>query len=86
MSTLEIRFTQHASGKFELFGHYGFQITRDAVVEAVQEPDRVDLRGEQRLALKVLDEAHALRVVYEERNGYYLIITFYPVRRDRHGI
>ena len=83
---MEIRFTRHASNKFEMLKGYGFNINRRKVVKAVEDPDRVDIRGEQYLALKILDDTHALRVVYEKRNGYYLIVTFYPVRRDRYGL
>ena len=56
------------------------------LVEAIRNPDRVDERNGQRLALMALDDVYALRVVYEERNEYYLIITFYPVRRSRFGL
>jgi len=33
-----------------------------------------------------MDANHALRVVYEERKGYLVVITFYPVRRGRYGV
>jgi len=42
---------------------HGFNINRRKVVKAVKDPDRVDIRGEQYLALKILDDTHALRVV-----------------------
>jgi len=80
------RFTRHAREKFEFVKRYGFDVDRSKVVEAVLDPDRLDRRGDQCLALKVLDETHALRVVYEVRKGYLVVITFYPVRRDRYGV
>ncbi len=50
------------------------------VVKTIQDPARVDRRGTQFFAIKAID-ANALRVVYEERKDYLLVITFYPVRR-----
>ena len=84
--TPKVRFTRHASEKFGFVRRYGFDVDRRNVIEAVLNPDRLDERGDQRLALKVLDETYALRVVYEERKGYLVVITFYPVRRDRYGV
>ena len=81
-----VRFTRHARDKFEFVRRYGFDLDRRKVIEAVSNPDRLDERSGQHLALKVLDEIYALRVVYEERNGYVAVIIFYPVRRDRYGV
>ncbi len=82
----KVRFTRHVREKFDLVRRYGFDLDRRKVIEAVLNPDRLDVRGDQRLALKVLDERCALRVVYEERKGYLVVITFYPARRDRYGV
>jgi hypothetical protein len=46
----------------------------------------VDKRGTQHLAIRAIDEKHALRVVYEEEKGSSTVITFYPVRRKRYGV
>jgi hypothetical protein len=82
----KVRFTRHAKDKFEVVRRYGYDVDREKVVETVLSPDRLDERGDQRLAIKVLDENYALRVVYEVRKGYLVVITFYPVRRDRYGV
>jgi hypothetical protein len=82
----KVRFTRHAKDKFEFVRRYGYDVDREKVVETVLSPDRLDERGDQRLAIKVLDENYALRVVYEVRKGYLVVITFYPVRRDRYGV
>jgi len=82
----KVRFTRHAKDKFEVVRRYGYDVDREKVVETVLSPDRLDERGDQRLAIKVLDENYALRVVYEVRKGYLVDITFYPVRRDRYGV
>jgi hypothetical protein len=82
----EVRFTKHAREKFEVIKHYGFEINEKEVVKTVQEPARVDQKGTQYFAIKAIDAKHALRVVYEERKDYLLVITFYPVRRKRYGV
>jgi len=82
----KVRFTRHAKDKFEVVRRYGYDVDREKVVETVLSPDRLDERGDQRLAIKVLDENYALRVFYEVRKGYLVVITFYPVRRDRYGV
>lgn len=81
-----VRFTKHAREKFDFVRRYGFDVDKEKVREVVLSPDRLDERGGQFLALKALDETHALRVVYEERKGYLVVITFYPVKRDRYGV
>ena len=68
--------SKHARDKFEFVRRYGFDINEREVIETVLNPDRLDERGNQRLAIKVLDETYALRVVYEERKGYLVVITF----------
>lgn len=82
----KVRFTRHARDKFEFVRRYGFDVDRRKVIETVLNPDRLDERGDQHFALKILDGNYALRVVYEERKGYLVVITFYPVRRDRYGL
>jgi len=72
----KVRFTRHAKDKFEVVRRYGYDVDREKVVETVLSPDRLDERGDQRLAIKVLDENYALRVVYEVRKGYLVVITF----------
>lgn len=84
MDIPKIRLTKHAREKFNLVRRYGFDVDRKKVIEIVMDPDSLDERGDQRLALKILDKDYALRVVYEERKGF-LVVAFYPVRRDRYG-
>lgn len=86
MDISKVIFTKHASEKFELLRKYGFNVEKKEVIQTVLKPDQIDERGNQCLALKVLDETYALRVVYEKRKGYLVVITFYPVRRDRYGV
>ena len=81
-----IRFTRHAREKMQLLAGYGFHVTEDMVGEAIRSPARVDRRGGQLLAIRPINEKYALRVVYEIRGGEIVVITLYPVRRDRYGV
>jgi hypothetical protein len=66
----KIRFTKHANEKFAILKRYGFEIKKKDVVEAILQPVRLDERGSQFLASKVISRKHALRVVYESRKGF----------------
>ena len=46
----------------------------------------MERRGDQLLALKLVDQEHAIRVVYEEVNDNIVVITFYPVKRERFNV
>jgi hypothetical protein len=81
-----IKFSKHAREKFEVLKRYGFEISEGEVIGTIRSPARVDKRGTQHLAIRAIDEQYALRVVYEERKGHLLVITFYPVRRERYGV
>jgi len=82
----KVRFTRHAAEKFEVVRHYGFRVNERQVVETVLNPDSLNKRDEQFFAVKTINSKYALRVVYEKRKGYLVVITFYPVRRERYGI
>jgi hypothetical protein len=65
----------------------GFKILEKDVVSAVRSPVKIDFKNGQYFAMAEIDEKLALRVVYEEREkDIRLIITFYPVRRDRYEV
>ena len=81
-----IKFTKHATEKFEILKQYGFEIEKKEVLESVLQPQRLDERGGQFLATKVISHKHALRVIYENRKDFLVIITFYPVRRERYDL
>jgi hypothetical protein len=69
-----------------LLKRYGFTLREEDVVKTVLNPERLERRGTLRFAMRPIDPKHAVRVVYEERKGYLLVITFYPVRRKRYGL
>ncbi|MEM0357204.1 MAG: DUF4258 domain-containing protein [Candidatus Bathyarchaeia archaeon] len=81
-----IKFTRHALRKFEVLKHYGFLVSKQQVIDVVRNPTRLETRGGQFLAVKPIDSKYALRVVYEVREAFLVIITFYPVRRVRYGV
>jgi len=81
-----VKFTRHAVEKFVFLKNYGFEIGKEQVIETVLCPSRLDRRDDQFLAVKLMDSKHALRVIYEKRKGFLVVITFYPVRRERYGL
>jgi len=81
-----IKLTKHALQKINILRKYGFEISLDTIVDVIENPVRVDRKGKQYLAIKPINEKHALRVVYEVREGIKVIITVYPVRRERYGV
>jgi len=82
----KVKFTRHAVEKFEVLKGYGFEVGERQVVDVVLNPARLERRGGQFFAVKLLDSKYALRVVYERRKGFLVVVTFYPVRRERYGL
>jgi hypothetical protein len=81
-----IRFTKHAVEKFEMLKRYDFEVKEKQVTKAILHPGRLDERGNQFFATKIINPKHALRVVYENRKDFLVVITFYPVRRERYDL
>ena len=86
VGTSKVRFTKHASEKFEMLKHYGFETNEKQVIQTIQHPERLDKKDNQFFATRIIDSRHALRVVYENRKDFLVVITFYPVRRDRYDL
>jgi hypothetical protein len=81
-----IRFTKHAREKFEFVGKYGFKMSEDIVKETIINPSRLERRNDQLLALKPIDRKYAIRVVYRVVNDNIVVVTFYPVKRERFSV
>ena len=81
----EIVFSNHAEDKFSILQQHGFIITKDIISDAVKNPDII-LPGyrNRKIAQKVIDENHIIRVVFEDFPDKIKIITFYPGRRKRY--
>ena len=86
MKAERIKFTKHASEKFELLRRYGFSVTETSVKDAISQPDRADRRNNLILAVKPLDDEYGLRVVYRRTNDNIVVVTFYPVKRERFNV
>ncbi|MCW4001406.1 MAG: DUF4258 domain-containing protein [Candidatus Bathyarchaeota archaeon] len=82
----KIQFTKHALDKFKLLQSYGFEISKEQIIDTISNPERVDAIEGQFLATKKISPRHAVRVVYELRKGFLVVITFYPVRRERYDL
>ena len=79
----KIRFTKHAHDKFEFLGKYGFVLSEDDVKKAIVSPTRLEHRDGELLALRPIDREYAIRVVYRVLNDNIVVVTFYPVKRER---
>ena len=86
MRTGKIKFTKHASEKLKLLETHGFPIPESIINKAVKNPDHMERRNEQTLAIKAIDEEFALRVVFKQTNDNIPFVTFYPVKRARYGV
>lgn len=83
---MRIIFTKHAIEKFDVLREYGFEIQRKQIVETILNPENLCERDSQFFATRAIDSKHAVRVVYEKRKDYLVVITFYPVRRRRYDV
>lgn len=70
-----ITFTKHAIEKFDVLRDYGFEIQRKQIIETILDPESLHERGNQFFATRAMDLKHAVRVVYEKRKGYFVIIN-----------
>jgi len=82
---MAVIFGPHAEGKFELLRRRGFSVSKEQVLDCLENPDRIKegYKG-RRVAQKVMDPEHVLRVVFVEMEGMKRVITFYPGRRERY--
>jgi len=70
VNTSKVKFTKHAIEKLKVVKRYSFEISREQVVETVLDPKRLDKRGDQYFAIKIINSKHALRVVYERGKAF----------------
>jgi len=48
----KVKFTKHAIEKFKVVKRYGFEISREQVIETVLDPKRLDKKGDQYFRLR----------------------------------
>lgn len=78
-----IHFTQYADNKFLILEDHSFLVSRDAIIDVVENPDAVD---DSKMPLYVAQKTtgeHTLKVVYKKTEGMLKIITFYPFRKKK---
>lgn len=80
-----IIFTKHAENKFETLKRHKFSISRELVIQTLENPDLID---HSRLPLLIaqgkIDRTHVLRVVFKKEFGSVKVITFYPGRAKQY--
>ncbi len=81
----EIRFTYHAKMKFEILKRHNFVALEDDVKGVILKPEKIEFgRKGRKIAQKIISKRHILRVIYEEKDKWIEVITFYPARRKRY--
>ena len=81
----EIKFSLHCLEKIVLLKRHNFSIENEFVIDAILNPDSTSIgKVNRKIAQKILDENHVLRVIYEDSEDEILIITLYPGRRKRY--
>ncbi|GIX46978.1 MAG: DUF4258 domain-containing protein [Candidatus Tectimicrobiota bacterium] len=82
---MKVRYTRHAEQKFEVLRRHGFEVKKEPVEETLRQPQAVIPQERGRfIAQRTVSDRHLLRVVYREEGETKVVITFYPVRRERY--
>jgi hypothetical protein len=74
----KVTFTRHAQKEIP--------VPEASIREAVLNPSRVERKDDQLLALKPLDREYAVRVAYRIVNDNIVVVTFYPLKRERFNV
>jgi len=81
----KIRFTNHAEEKLGVLKRYGFEVSPEQVENVLLNPEKVISQGGGKsIAQRRISERHVLWVVYRQERETYVVITFYPGRRERY--
>jgi hypothetical protein len=80
-----IVFSSHAENKFDILKGHGFDVSKNTIISTLERPDKLEsgYRG-RRIAQKILDERHIIRVIFEDLPTILRVLTFYPGRRERY--
>jgi len=80
-----IHFTKHAREKFDILKEHKFKISREQVIETINNPELIDRSHFSLLiAQKQINTNYVLRVVYKKENSNKIIITFYTGRTKQY--
>lgn len=78
-------FSHHAQLKFRILKQHGAHFTTAQIENTVNHPDIIlEAEKSRKIAQKMLDAKHVIRVIFEAKNDSAIIITFYPARRSRY--
>ncbi|KKR62071.1 hypothetical protein A2643_01555 [Candidatus Nomurabacteria bacterium RIFCSPHIGHO2_01_FULL_39_220] len=81
-----IIFTKHAQDKFTILRKHKFIISKEKVLETLNNPDLIDYsRLPLLIAQRKFDTMYVLRVVYKDEGMNMKVITFYPGRSKKYG-
>ena len=80
-----IIFSAHAEHKLVVLKRHGFSVSKNTIISAIESPDKIEsgYKG-RRIAQKIIDERHLIRIIYEDLPEVVRVITFYPWRRERY--
>ncbi|TAL70794.1 MAG: DUF4258 domain-containing protein [Bacteroidetes bacterium] len=80
-----VNFSLHSLLKFSILRRHGFNISEKEINDCIQYPDNLSSGfNNRKIAQKIIDEKHSIRVIFEETENEIIIITFYPVRSGRY--
>ena len=75
----KIFFSKHSLKKIKILNEHGFKINKKAVVDIMQNPDKI-INGykERKIAQKITGRKYIIRVIFIEYSDSKKIITIYP--------
>ena len=81
----KIIFSNHSIEKIKILNKHEFQINKKAVVNIMKNPDKI-INGykDRKIAQKIIDERHFIRIIFMEDLNSKIIVTVYPAKRSRH--
>ncbi len=78
-------YSDHAIAKIEILRRHGIYVDKETIESIITDPEKLEFGYMNRLiAQRKTDNKHVLRIVYEEKNNYVLIITIYPGKIKRY--
>jgi len=81
----KIIFSNHSIEKIKILNKHGFQINKKAVVNIMKNPDKIiNSYKDRKIAQKIIDERHFIRIIFMEDLDSKRIVTVYPAKRSRY--
>jgi hypothetical protein len=70
-----IIFSSYAEQKFDILNRHKVYVTREAVIDTLSKPEKINRKGRCFSAYK-----DGIGVIYKKEDGMIKVITFYPVK------